>query len=435
MDGRAHGRAHRRARRRHRASRRRARLPALHRAGRSCARAARAARGEGRAPQVLELLEAGARAAPRVPAFRHLRRMRAAASRRRQPMARRRTALARAALRQHGFDGGADRAAAPRPAGTRRRAQFRDRTAARQGGADRDRLPRAREPCASSTCAACAVLHPALLALVAPLRRSRRSCGRRAGGRGDGDAGRQRHRSAARSRGAAGNSPRSKRWPNSPRRRIWRAWPGARRARNRRRSRSAGRCGSPSAVSRSICRRRAFLQASAEAEAMLRPPCWRASARRGRWPISSPASAPSPSRSRRHAARSMRSRRAAGDRRARARRPRAPALPAGSACERRDLEARPLGPEELARFDAVVFDPPRAGAAAQGRALAGSPRAARRRRLLQPRELRPRRPHPRRRRLSLVEVQPIDSFIWSPHLRTRRPLRPRLKNDRFDLNQ
>lgn len=40
--------------------------------------------------------------------------------------------------------------------------------------------------------------------------------------------------------------------------------------------------------------------------------------------------------------------------------------------ETRDLFRRPLLAEELDRFDAVVFDPPRAGAQAQARALAGS---------------------------------------------------------------
>jgi 23S rRNA (uracil1939-C5)-methyltransferase len=40
--------------------------------------------------------------------------------------------------------------------------------------------------------------------------------------------------------------------------------------------------------------------------------------------------------------------------------------------ERRDLMRRPLSPEELAPFDAVVFDPPRAGAEAQAQALARS---------------------------------------------------------------
>ena len=40
--------------------------------------------------------------------------------------------------------------------------------------------------------------------------------------------------------------------------------------------------------------------------------------------------------------------------------------------ERRDLDRRPLRADELARFDAVVFDPPRAGAKAQAQALAES---------------------------------------------------------------
>lgn len=40
--------------------------------------------------------------------------------------------------------------------------------------------------------------------------------------------------------------------------------------------------------------------------------------------------------------------------------------------ERRDLHRRPLAPDELNRFDAIVFDPPRAGAPDQSRALARS---------------------------------------------------------------
>ncbi len=40
--------------------------------------------------------------------------------------------------------------------------------------------------------------------------------------------------------------------------------------------------------------------------------------------------------------------------------------------EQRDLDRRPLQPDELAGFDTVIFDPPRAGAAAQATALAQS---------------------------------------------------------------
>ncbi|HRO14543.1 MAG TPA: class I SAM-dependent RNA methyltransferase, partial [Paracoccus sp. (in: a-proteobacteria)] len=40
--------------------------------------------------------------------------------------------------------------------------------------------------------------------------------------------------------------------------------------------------------------------------------------------------------------------------------------------EVRDLARRPLLPDELARFDAVVIDPPRAGAESQAAALAAS---------------------------------------------------------------
>jgi 23S rRNA (uracil1939-C5)-methyltransferase len=84
--------------------------------------------------------------------------------------------------------------------------------------------------------------------------------------------------------------------------------------------------------------------------------------------------------------------------------------------ERRDLEARPLLVDELARFDAVVFDPPRAGGRAQSDALAAStvPRVvavscnaasfARDARLLVDGGYR------------LTRVQPIDQFVWSPHL-------------------
>lgn len=84
--------------------------------------------------------------------------------------------------------------------------------------------------------------------------------------------------------------------------------------------------------------------------------------------------------------------------------------------ERRDLARRPLSADELARFDAIVFDPPRVGALAQSRTLAGStvPRVvavscnpatlARDARILVDGGY------------TLAHVAPVDSFVWSPHL-------------------
>lgn len=84
--------------------------------------------------------------------------------------------------------------------------------------------------------------------------------------------------------------------------------------------------------------------------------------------------------------------------------------------EARDLFRRPLLPSELARFDAVVLDPPRAGAEAQVRELAASsvPKIAyvscnpvtfaRDARVLVAGGYR------------LEKVQPVDQFRWSPHV-------------------
>ena len=84
--------------------------------------------------------------------------------------------------------------------------------------------------------------------------------------------------------------------------------------------------------------------------------------------------------------------------------------------ERRDLFRNPLGAKELDAFDAVVLDPPRAGAAAQVAEIARStvPRVvyascdpgsfARDARTLQDGGYR------------LEKLMPIDQFLWSPHL-------------------
>jgi len=83
---------------------------------------------------------------------------------------------------------------------------------------------------------------------------------------------------------------------------------------------------------------------------------------------------------------------------------------------RRDLAGDPLVEDELARFDGVVFDPPRMGARAQCERLAGSPvptvvavscdpaTFARDARILADGGYR------------LLEVTPIDQFLWSPHV-------------------
>jgi 23S rRNA (uracil1939-C5)-methyltransferase len=84
--------------------------------------------------------------------------------------------------------------------------------------------------------------------------------------------------------------------------------------------------------------------------------------------------------------------------------------------ERRDLYRRPLTIKELAKFDGVLFDPPRAGAEAQARELAGSSvrriaavscnpvTLARDAAILVAGGYR------------LLSVTPIDQFLWSHHV-------------------
>jgi 23S rRNA (uracil1939-C5)-methyltransferase len=88
----------------------------------------------------------------------------------------------------------------------------------------------------------------------------------------------------------------------------------------------------------------------------------------------------------------------------------------GPTTELRDLDKRPLDPATLGGFDAVIFDPPRAGAKAQAAQLAQSTVAtivavscnpasfARDARLLLDGGYR------------LERLQPVDQFLWSPHL-------------------
>ncbi|WP_051341336.1 class I SAM-dependent RNA methyltransferase [Azospirillum halopraeferens] len=84
--------------------------------------------------------------------------------------------------------------------------------------------------------------------------------------------------------------------------------------------------------------------------------------------------------------------------------------------ERRDLFANPLTAKELARFDAVVFDPPRAGAAAQAAELAAGKVP-----LVVAVSCNPATFARDARTLAdggyaLRRVYPVDQFLWSAHL-------------------
>ncbi|WP_136660386.1 class I SAM-dependent RNA methyltransferase [Nitratireductor sp. XY-223] len=84
--------------------------------------------------------------------------------------------------------------------------------------------------------------------------------------------------------------------------------------------------------------------------------------------------------------------------------------------ERRDLFRRPVTAAELKKTDAIVFDPPRAGAQAQAREIAASGVAKAAAVSCNPATL------ARDLRIlidggfKLVSVTPIDQFLWSPHV-------------------
>ncbi len=84
--------------------------------------------------------------------------------------------------------------------------------------------------------------------------------------------------------------------------------------------------------------------------------------------------------------------------------------------ERRDLFARPLLAAELASFDAVIFDPPRAGAEAQARELAKSDVATLVGVSCSPQTFARDAKILIAGGLALERVTPVDQFLFSPHV-------------------
>lgn len=84
--------------------------------------------------------------------------------------------------------------------------------------------------------------------------------------------------------------------------------------------------------------------------------------------------------------------------------------------EARDLFVRPLSAQELNRFDAVIFDPPRAGAAAQAEALAKSPVPAVAAVSCNPATFARDAAILIAGGYRLVRVTPVDQFVYSPHI-------------------
>jgi 23S rRNA (uracil1939-C5)-methyltransferase len=94
----------------------------------------------------------------------------------------------------------------------------------------------------------------------------------------------------------------------------------------------------------------------------------------------------------------------------------AAAAVAGMSVERRDLAHDPLPPQALARFAAAVFDPPRAGAARQAAALAGSSLEAVVAVSCNPASFARDAGILVESGFRVVRIQPVDQFVWSPHL-------------------
>lgn len=88
----------------------------------------------------------------------------------------------------------------------------------------------------------------------------------------------------------------------------------------------------------------------------------------------------------------------------------------GVGTETRNLFARPLTPVELRRFDAVIFDPPRAGASAQATALAQSSVPVVVAVSCNPDSFTRDAGILRDGGYRLERATPVDQFLWSPHL-------------------
>jgi 23S rRNA (uracil1939-C5)-methyltransferase len=84
--------------------------------------------------------------------------------------------------------------------------------------------------------------------------------------------------------------------------------------------------------------------------------------------------------------------------------------------ERRDLDRDPLAGNELARYAAAVFDPPRAGAARQAAALADSPIETIIAVSCNPATFARDAARLIAGGYRLERVTPVDQFVWTPHL-------------------